>query len=237
MKIAYFCHIVTMEVKKTFKADLERKRIYFFLAGFIVSVVLLMIVLEWKHREQETLTAEDLENFITLDEEIEIDNQSYVIPEIHLSSPDVYIEIYDVVDNRVPVKMPEIIPWEDTEEEITQDIISLNRDTSALEEIIYTQVDEMPEFPGGYQAFIQYLAKRIRYPSSAVRQKITGRVICSFVIDKEGKVTQPQIVQGSEPIMDIETLRVIRNMPQWKPGKNKGKEVPVKFVVPVSFRM
>ena len=105
------------------------------------------------------------------------------------------------------------------------------------DERAYMIVEEMPEFPGGEDAMFKYLAGNIVYPQMAVDSNWTGTVYARFVIDPEGNVTDPRIVRGVHPLLDEETLRVIRKMPAWKPGKQRGKTVPVEYTIPVAFRL
>ncbi len=226
-----------MEIKKTSKADLERKRRYFFLIGLFIACALLFCILEWKYQETTNLDIEGISDFITLDESIKISDQEYIIPENMPKLSAVYVEIFDVKKNTLPIKMPEIVSWEEAQEKLEEEIASLDKPLLSLSDSIYVKVEEMPEFPGGYQAFIQYIARQTRYPPSAVQKGITGKVICSFIVDKNGMITQVEIIQGVNPLFDKEISRVINNMPKWKPGKNRGKEVSVKYIVPVSFRL
>ncbi len=100
-----------------------------------------------------------------------------------------------------------------------------------------TIVDEMPEFPGGTKALIEYLQKNIKYPESARKQKIEGHVYINFVISRKGKILLPYVVRGIDKACNEEALRVIRNMPSWKPGKQKGKPMLVRYNLPVSFAL
>ena len=103
---------------------------------------------------------------------------------------------------------------------------------------VFTIVDEMPEFPGGGQAaLLQYLAASIRYPRSARENGIQGRVVCNFIINKDGKVQDTEVIRSVSPDLDREALRVINAMPPWTPGKQKGKAVRVRYCIPIVFRL
>jgi protein TonB len=236
-----------MELKKSSKADLERKRVYFFLTGLLISSGLLYLVLEWKFVSVPT---DDLNVFITLEEEINIEEENFIMPEedvVEINTPatpvpqtPVMVEIFDVVENRTPIKPLEIVSWEDLSDEdmqklFEQEALALDQ-TGASDELIFTQVEEMPEFPGGEQAFILYLTSHVRYLPNARIQGINRQVVCSFVIDKEGKVSEATVIKGLEASLDRESIRVINSMPDWKPGKNKNKPVSVKYIVPITFK-
>ena len=98
-------------------------------------------------------------------------------------------------------------------------------------------VEEMPSFPGGTQAMFNFLRENIRYPETAQKNKVQGRVIVSFVIDKEGNIVEQSILNSVSSELDKEALRVISAMPKWKPGKLKGKAVSVKYALPVTFQL
>ena len=100
---------------------------------------------------------------------------------------------------------------------------------------VYKVVEDMPQFPGG-NAF-RYLAQHIRYPEEAVKNGIEGIVYVQFVVDKDGKIVEPKVVQGVCPELDAEALRVVSGMPAWKPGMQRGKPVAVSFVLPVVFHL
>lgn len=98
-------------------------------------------------------------------------------------------------------------------------------------------IEKMPQFPGGNKALLEFFNKNIRYPASMKSKKITGRVIVQFTIDKDGKVTNPQIARSLHPLFDKEVLRVTKQMPAWNPGTILGKPISTKFTVPVTFAL
>lgn len=102
---------------------------------------------------------------------------------------------------------------------------------------VFDVVEEMPQYPGGMEALMSYLGENMKYPADAEKNKIEGRVIISFVIDKEGNVKDAEVVRSVSPSIDAEALRVVNGMPQWIPGKQKGKPVNVKYTLPLSFRL
>lgn len=104
-------------------------------------------------------------------------------------------------------------------------------------DLVFTVVEVMPEFPGGQGALLQFLAKSIKYPVIAQQNGIQGRVTCSFVVGKDGVIRNIEVIRGVDPSLDLEATRVISMMPKWKPGTQKGKEVSVKYTVPVTFRL
>lgn len=105
------------------------------------------------------------------------------------------------------------------------------------EEEVYMVVEAAPEYPGGYQALLDLLRKNVKYPAICRDNGIQGRVVVSFVVDKDGSVVEPEVVSSVHPALDAEALRVISLMPKWKPGSQRGETVRVKFSVPVTFSL
>lgn len=106
-----------------------------------------------------------------------------------------------------------------------------------LADTVFDVAEEMPEFPGGMQNLMKFLTQNIKYPATALSNKEQGRVIVQFVVTKEGKICDAKVVRSISPELDKEALRAIDMMPLWKPGKQKGKPVNVKYTVPIAFRI
>ena len=102
---------------------------------------------------------------------------------------------------------------------------------------VYEVVDQMPEFPGGMPALIAFLQKNVKYPADAEKQKVEGRVLVSFVVETDGSVTDVQVMKKAFPSLDAEALRVAKAMPNWTPGKHKGKLVRVHYSLPIAFHL
>ena len=102
---------------------------------------------------------------------------------------------------------------------------------------VFDVVEEMPSFPGGQGALMQYLASNIKYPVVAQENGVQGRVIVSFVVERDGSITDVKVARSVDPSLDREAQRVVKSMPKWKPGKQNGSAVRVKYTVPVVFRL
>jgi len=102
---------------------------------------------------------------------------------------------------------------------------------------VYVVVEEMPEYPGGLQALRNFLAQTVKYPEAAVKKGIQGKVYVTFVVNKDGSVSNAKIARGVDPLLDAEAVRVVNSLPTWKPGKEKGQVVAVQFTVPISFKL
>ena len=105
------------------------------------------------------------------------------------------------------------------------------------EQTVFQVVEEMPEFPGGMQEMMKWLGANIKYPTICQENGVQGRVAVQFVVTREGDITDAAVAKGVDPYLDAEALRVIKSMPKWKPGKQRGKEVNVKYTLPVVFRL
>ncbi|MCB0479062.1 MAG: TonB family protein [Crocinitomicaceae bacterium] len=102
---------------------------------------------------------------------------------------------------------------------------------------VYDKVEKMPEFPGGMDALIKYMQKEIKYPKEAEKNNIQGKVMIEFIVDKEGQVTHAKVLNGVDENLNNEALRVVKAMPNWTPGEDKGKKVKVKMVLPIIFKL
>ena len=100
---------------------------------------------------------------------------------------------------------------------------------------VFDVVEQMPEYPGGIQALFEYLSQNVKYPSDAENQKVEGRVIATFIVETDGTINNVEVVKPVFPSLDAEAIRVLSGMPKWTPGKQSGKEVRVKYTVPINF--
>ena len=102
---------------------------------------------------------------------------------------------------------------------------------------VFDTVEQMPEYPGGMQAMIEFLQANMKYPEDAAKQKVEGRVMVQFVVETDGSVSDVHVAKQVFPSLDAEAIRVVQAMPRWTPGKDKGKVVRVKYNLPIVFRM
>ncbi|WP_321332928.1 energy transducer TonB [uncultured Bacteroides sp.] len=107
----------------------------------------------------------------------------------------------------------------------------------AEEDKVFDMVEQMPTFPGGQAELLSFIGKNLKYPTIAQENGTQGRVICQFIVGKDGTVRDVQVVKSLDPYCDKEAVRVIRSMPRWIPGKQNGKTVTVKYTVPIVFRL
>ena len=102
---------------------------------------------------------------------------------------------------------------------------------------VFEKVEDMPEFPGGEKAMMDFVAQNVQYPKEAMEKEISGRVLVGFIVEKDGSITETEVVKGIGGGCDEEAVRVVKAMPKWKPGKQKGKPVRVHFMLPIIFKL
>jgi protein TonB len=226
-----------MDVKKSSKASLEDKKSIYMLMGFVVVLSLLYIALEWTKQEVTIYENTNLEAIA--EEEIEIIQTAQVEPPP--PPPDIpeVIEILNVVEDDVETAEIEI----NTEDEKDKAIViqAPVASTGVVEaedsDVPFVVVENMPAFPGGEAALFKYLSDNIKYPVIAQESGIQGRVICQFVVNRDGSIVDIEVVRSVDKSLDAEAIRVISRMPRWTPGKQRGKTVRVKYTLPVNFRL
>jgi TonB family C-terminal domain len=108
---------------------------------------------------------------------------------------------------------------------------------SQTDQKVFDTVEQIPEYPGGMQAMIEFLQTNMKYPEDAAKQKVEGRVMVQFVVETDGSVSDVHVAKQVFPSLDAEAIRVVQAMPKWMPGKEKGKVVRVKYNLPIVFRM
>lgn len=103
--------------------------------------------------------------------------------------------------------------------------------------MVYDVVEVMPQYPGGQIAMLKYIMQNIKYPKQIMEEGIQGRVTVSFIVEKDGRVSNVRLLRSVQPALDKEAIRVVKSMPKWTPGKQNGKPVRVRFNLPVMFKL
>ena len=227
-----------MEVKKSPKADLENKKTTNLLIGAIMVLSVLFIGFEWSERDKKVTTDSGIVDVVFEEEIIPITEQEQ--PKQAPPPPEApkVEEVLEIMDNDSKVEESTIQASDDTQAAVEVKYTPVEVEEEEVEEQqIFQVVEEMPEFPGGMGECMKFLAKNIKYPTIAQENGVQGRVIVQFVVNRDGSIVDPVVVRGVDPYLDKEALRVISTMPKWKPGKQRGKAVRVKYTVPVMFRL
>ncbi len=227
-----------MEIKKTPKANLENKKTMAILIGLVLALGIMFIAFEWSKNEIKVYEDAIQGEFVEDEEMIEVTFRNETPPpppppiqetvlsdviDIRDDKEDIQTKNFDSEDDKnkkVVIQAPIAAPVEDPEE---------NR--------IHVVVERMPEFPGGEAAMNQFINRTIRYPVIAQENGIQGRVVVQFVVNTDGKIVDVEVVRGVEESLDKEAVRVVKAMPPWNPGRQGGKNVRVKYTLPIRFRI
>ena len=225
-----------MQLKKSQKASLEDKKVVYVLMGFVFVLSLCYVALEWTEKEVTKYEVADME--FTFEEEVEIQQTTQETTPPPPPPPVQEVEVLNVVEDDVETESIEINTEDDKDVEVVIAAPVEAPVEEEEEEVVFVVVETMPEFPGGQQALFKYLRENVKYPVIAQENGIQGRVICQFVVNKDGSIVDVEVVRsGGDASLDKEAVRVIKSMPKWKPGKQRGKAVRVKYTVPVNFRL
>ena len=206
------------------------------LMGLVFVLSLCYVALEWTEREVTKYEVTDTDLFF--EEEIEIQQTTQETPPPPPPPAVQEVEVLNVVEDNVETESIEVNTEDDKEVEVVIAAPVEAPVEEEEEEVVFMVVESMPEFPGGQQALFKYLSENIKYPVIAQENGIQGKVVCQFTVNKDGSIVDIEVVRsGGDPSLDKEAVRVIKTMPKWKPGKQRGKPVRVKFTVPVSFKL
>ena len=244
-----------MEIKKTNNAQLEDKRLTFFLIGLLIAFTLLFVGLQYQRGPQgeEDLT-EDFEDLAQdLDMQMPPDQKDMVSAEAMSKAPasEAITQEVKPTEQQQVQKAPEkistttselvigdgsgVVEGADVKEAAPETAV----DNAAGQEqpIKFTVVQKIPEFPGGWSAFMQWLTMNLKYPESAQKNKVQGTVVVSFIVNKDGSIASTKVSTSADPVLDAEALRVMKMMPKWKPGMDRNKVCRTMIAVPVVFKL
>jgi protein TonB len=225
-----------MELKKSPKADLESKRNVYFMLGLVISLGIILLAFEWTAKPQKADSLGSM-NAVDVEEEIiPITREQEIKPPPPPPPPKV-VEVLNIVDDDVEIDDELDIDTEADESTLitVAPVISTAPEEEEEEQQVFFIVEDMPEFPGGEMALRTYIASAIKYPVIAQENGIQGKVYVTFVVGKDGSVSNASIARGVDASLDKEALRVVNTLPKWKPGKQRGKPVNVSYTVPINF--
>lgn len=225
----------TMEEKKTAKANLEFGRTTFLLLGFVAALSTLFVALEWESNESLSPYWSGFSPLFIEQESMgvqgtPIETETVKPTEVTSIQPAIISDEFNVVEE---VSAEEIVP--EREEPETENVPL--PDSIAGENIVYAEAEIMPQFKGGYIELVRFIYNNMKYPSEALKQRIQGKVWCSFIIGNDGSISNIQLEQGLNSFLDEEALRVLRIMPSWDPGIIGGRPVKVKIYLPIVFKL
>ncbi len=233
-----------MEIRKNPEADLERRKSSFMIIGLLTALAITLVAFEWTAFEDrpDEMAKLDME---FLEEEVIPPSATPPPPPPPPPAPTTKIEI---IEDEEEVEEVEVVDMEVTTETVVEPI--QQRVEEVEEEQIFTIVEQMPAYPGceglpsedarkkcSDEKLFAYLGKSIKYPQMAQEAGVSGTVYVTYVIDKDGKPTDIKVLRGVGAGLDEEAIRVIKAMPAWSPGKQRGRAVQVRYNLPVKFTL
>ena len=226
---------------------MENKRVTNYLLGLVVVLSFLFVGLEYNSQSRTFNLDDELPDDIFEEMEVlpEVEKNERVSAAKPTAAPSITTKI-KAVDT--PVTLPEKVNMRNEEEEEGNEATRQQNETptTAIEQPVPEPiaddnkpriVQQMPEYPGGIVEFMKWLQRTLRYPPTAQQQGIQGSVMVSFIVNVDGTITEQKVVRGVNEELDAEALRVISNMPKWKPGLDKGKPCRTLFAIPIVFKL
>ena len=226
---------------------MENKRVTNYLLGLVVVLSFLFVGLEYNSQSRTFNLDDELPDDIFEEMEVlpEVEKNEMVSAAKPTAAPSITTKI-KAVDT--PVTLPEKVNMRNEEEEEGNEATRQQNETptTAIEQPVLEPiaddnkpriVQQMPEYPGGIVEFMKWLQRTLRYPPTAQQQGIQGSVMVSFIVNVDGTITEQKVVRGVNEELDAEALRVISNMPKWKPGLDKGKPCRTLFAIPIVFKL
>jgi len=226
-------------VKKFYEVDIDKYSGLLVNLGLIISIAACLVAFEWKTYDESALM--DLGSLENTEEAIELppvtEQPPPPPPQIVIQTPtiieveddkkieqDVKVEFTEASEDNVVVEQPKVVVQE--EEPVKEEV-----------EEIFTVVEETAEPDGGMEAFYKYLKNELKYPKQARKMNVEGKVFVQFIVDKDGSLTDVKVMKGIGAGCDEEAIRVMQEAKKWKPGKQRGRAVKQKIVVPIVFKL
>lgn len=223
-----------MEAKKNPKADLNKKTGLFLNIGLVVSLLLVITAFEWRFYDDGELmdlgqVSDEFEDVMEIPP-----TEQPPPPPPKIQQPEI-IEVPD--EEEIEEEIEVDLDVEITEETVVEDIVFDEPVEEEVAEEIFTIVEDQPAPKGGMAAFYEYVGKKLKYPAQARRMGIEGKVFVEFVVDKDGTITNVKAIKGIGAGCDEEATRVIQASPKWNPGKQRGRPVKVRMILPITFKL
>ncbi len=225
---------------------MERKRITGFLLGLVVVLAVFIVLLEFNTQSVDSQSNDNLLDDLSQDIEMIPMLQHDMIP-AETAAPSTQIDKLNIVDTDVSEEEANAtiedklnVTIDDASGMLVENGEDIANETTVAADdnpLDFRIVEKLPEFPGGMKEFMKWLTKNLKYPIMAQQKNIEGKVMVSFIVNKDGTVVAPKVVQSASPELDKEALRVIRNMPKWKAGIDDGKPCRTYMCIPIVFRL
>lgn len=227
-----------MEARKYPAADLEHYKMLFYSIGLVASLIIVIVAFEWKFYDNGDIANLGGDVDAMFDEVLDIPPTEQPPPPppktVKLTN---LVEVQDIEDIEDEIEIT--IDVEMTEDMVVEEVEAVEVDEVEEEvaEEIFSIVEDYPQPVGGMDSFYKYIYTNITYPKAALRAGIQGKVFLQFVVSKDGTIRELVVVKGIGAGCDEEALRVFKEAPAWKPGKQRGKPVAVRMIVPIQFKI
>ena len=220
-----------MELKKNPKADLNLQRTLFFQIGLCVALAGTLYAFNWREGESKAASLGTLKLDDLTEMEVPQTEQKVAPPP---PPPPPTLEV--VADEEV-IEEDEIASTEVTQETRVEVVVTEVEEETASEPEIFTVVEEMPSFPGGDQELLKFMAENTKYPPLARENGLQGIVVVTFMVDERGRIDKVSVLRGIGGGCDEEAIRVVKSMPRWTPGRQRGMPVRVQYNLPFRFTL
>lgn len=228
-----------MIIKKNPEVSLEKRKGSYFAVGLLFALAAVFSMFEY--RSYDTQVVKDLgqvEINMLEEEVIPVTQETPPPPPPPQQQNITQLQIVsdeETIEEELDIKDMEVEVDTKVDYEVPETVIEEPEEEPVEEEEIFTIVEQMPEFPGGIEALFKYLADNLKYPAMARDAKIQGKVYVTFVVDKDGSISDVKVLRGIGGGCDEEAVRVIKNMPKWKPGRQRDIPVRVQYNLPINF--
>ncbi|MBN1252665.1 MAG: energy transducer TonB [Bacteroidales bacterium] len=225
-----------MELKKNSKADLEKWKSIFFQAGLVISLGAILVAFNVTAHKGNVDDLGQRDNVQFEEEDIPVTRQEEPPPTTP-PPPQQVVEVLNIVDDKTIVEEEFEMDDTDVDENTQIEFVEIKEEEEEEEAQIFFIVEKMPEFPGGELGLRKYISTHVNYPNIARENGIEGRIYVRFCVTSTGNVEKVSIARGVDPILDKEALRVVKELPKWKAGEQRGKKVNVWYTVPINFQL
>lgn len=228
-----------MEIKKSDKANLEKTKGVFLEAGLIIALGIIICAFEWKSYDKQAEVAQVTENVAQMEEMVIQTKQDEPEPPQQEVEQQQSMD-FEIVDD--DQELQNAFSLDNFENSGNADVFIPKVDVKVTEDVvdedeapIFTVVEQQSSFPGGNDALNRYLAENIKYPAQAKETGTSGKVYVTFVVERDGSITDIKVLRDIGSGCGEEAIRVVKNMPKWKPAKQRGKAVRQQFNLPINF--
>ena len=224
-----------MEVKKNPNADIDKKKPALFMLGGVAALAFVLVLGEYTSAEVTySQNKKKADKALEIEEVLEMPN-STPPPPPPPPPPPVLLTNVEVTKDEKKVNQDVVVVNNEDNEKV--EIVEIKVEEKVVVDEIFDVVEEQPEYPGGTQELYTFIGKNFKYPEMARAANVQGKVYVSFVVGKDGSIEEVKILRGLGSGLDEEAARVVKMMPRWKAGKQRGKEVKVRYNLPIVCKL